>query len=790
MPSQRSRPAPRSLADDLRGRDDAALVALLRARPDLASPAPSGTATLAARATTRASVQRALDRLDTPTLQVAAVMAAIDEPTSRTALASACGGRVDDLLATLREQGLVWGADRSLRLVRTAADVLGPHPAGLGPPLADALGTGSPARLAELAEDLGVPPAGDPAVTLQRVAAHLADPATVRTLLDQAPDGARQVLERLAVDGPVGSVGEAERQVRAATAGTPVSWLLAHGLLVAAGPGRVVLPREVGRAMRDGRVLPRLDRVPPEPGLTPRSDRLVEGTAAGAAAEAVRLVGELGALWGRSPAPVLRAGGVGVRELKRVADALDVDGGVAARVVELAAAAGLVAVDGAADPVWAPTPAFDAWADRSVPARWRALAVTWRETSRVPGLVGSRDSRDTPRPALAADLDRPAAPAVRASVLADLAGMPTGVAASAASLAERWAWRTPRRDGGAARRLLAWTLEEAAWLGVTGAGALSAPGRHLTLGEDDAAERALAAALPAPVDHVLLQADLTAVAPGPLEAGLATELALVADVDSRGGATVYRFGPASVRRALDAGRTADELLSMLAAHSRTPVPQPLEYLVTDTARRHGRVRVGAASSYVRADDPSALDELLADPRAAGLRLRRLAPTVLASPADPVTVLETLRAVGGAPVAEGPEGDVVLRAAGAHRAPARRPPRPVTGEPPRLDDEAARAVVRTVRAGDEGPRERPSPADAAPDVPAMDPASSLAALRAAAGRRRRVWIGVVDPGGRTRRRLVEPLGVDGGRVTVYDHGVDEVRALSVHRLTGVAPADER
>ena len=58
---------------------------------------------------------------------------------------------------------------------------------------------------------------------------------------------------------------------------------------------------------------------------------------------------------------------------------------------------------------------------------------------------------------------------------------------------------------------------------------------------------------------MLLQADLTAVAPGPLEPDLARRLQVAADVESRGGATVYRFTAQSVRRALDLGWTAAEL---------------------------------------------------------------------------------------------------------------------------------------------------------------------------------------------------------------------------------------
>ena len=102
-------------------------------------------------------------------------------------------------------------------------------------------------------------------------------------------------------------------------------------------------------------------------------------------------------------------------------------------------------------------------------------------------------------------------------------------------------------------------------------------GRALLRG---AAEEEIIAALtlPDPVDHVLLQADLTAVAPGRLEGRLAAFLRLAADVESRGGATVYRFTPGSLRRPLDAGWDAQQVLDALDGASSTGVPQPLAYL--------------------------------------------------------------------------------------------------------------------------------------------------------------------------------------------------------------------
>src|SRR5699024_3568689 len=142
---------------------------------------------------------------------------------------------------------------------------------------------------------------------------------------------------------------------------------------------------------------------------------------------------------------------------------------------------------------------------------------------------------------------------------------------------------------------------------------------------------ALTAALPEPVSEVIVQADLTILAPGPLVPDLAAEFALLADVESAGAATTYRIPETSLRRALprvalapapaaafarladaeparaastsritatplrralDAGRTDAGIRDLLSRTSITPVPQSLDYLIRDVARRHGRLRVG------------------------------------------------------------------------------------------------------------------------------------------------------------------------------------------------------
>ncbi len=380
-------------------------------------------------------------------------------------------------------------------------------------------------------------------------------------------------------------------------------------------------------------------------------------------------------------------------------------------------------------------------------------------------------------------------------------------------------------------RLARWVLSEAEMLGVTGRGALSTHGRALIgapaprraeaepTGPGDklpvhhrpapppaplspggqataaaAAARLLAPLLPEPLDHVLLQADLTAVAPGPLQRPLADMLDVLADVESKGGATVYRFTPGSVRRALDAGQTAADLHAFLAAHSRTPVPQPLAYLIDDVARRHGHLRVGAASAYVRCDDDAVLSEILADKRAAALGLRRLAPTVLAARADPAGLLEGLRAMGFAPAAESAEGDVLIARADARRTPPRTPPEPVPDGPPVPDDTLLTAAIRAIRAGD---RASTAPRKAAAgdrsgrggELPRTTAAETLATMQAAVLTGEALWIGYVNAEGAASQRVIAPVRVEGGFVTAYDHTADEVRTYPLHRITGVAELAE-
>src|SRR4051794_23906691 len=779
--------APRTLADQLRGWSDDALARLLQARPDLATPTPQDTSQLASRAGTRASVMRAVDQLTRLELTVLDAVLALGGTASADALRAVVHAEpdaVDAALGRVRGLALLWGDDDGLRALSVLGEVVGTRVSGLGASVTVLTSGYGPSRVAELARAVGLTPSGNRYDDVEAVAAELADPARVTALLAEVDDQARAILEHLAAEGKDGTVASTEP----GAAGGPAHQLLARGLLVARDRTHVSLPREVAICLRGGHTtLDRADLLP-ELATSRRDPTLVDRAAAGAAFELVRHVELLLEHWGTTPPSALRTGGLGVRDLKATAELLHLDERVAALHVEIALAAGLLAtgVDRDGDLVWVPTDAFDSWSTGTVADRWAGLAQAWLTSPRLTGLVGSREN-GKPVNALVPDLERAWAAETRKAALAELAALPPGsvlaVGTGVASLVDRLGWLRPRRPA-AATQAAVWALEESAVVGLTGLGGLSTHGRALLRGHapKDAAT-ALEPLLPSPVERVLLQADLTAVAPGPLEQDLARNLGTVADIESRGGATVYRFTESSVRRAFDSGWSAAELHAFVASASRTPVPQGLTYLVDDVSRRFGTIRVGTAESFLRSDDEAALTELVHDSRAASLRLRRIAPTVVVSDVPLDVLLPRLRELGSAPVVEAPDGTVRLarRETLRARAPRSRPAAAAPEEAGRLSARAA-STVTAIRAGDRAAAHRPEPALRASE-PAT-PASTLAVLREAGESADRVWVGDVGNHRAPVESVVDPVRVEAGTLSAYDHRTEDVRSFAIHRINAV------
>ncbi len=736
----------RSLADQLRSWPDDRLTGLLRERSDLSTPAPADCAQLASRAGTRSSLNRALDLLTRLELSVLDALVASGQTTEADLahILDAESPAVEAGLRRLADLALVWESDAGLRPLSGVTEGLGSlaelHPM-------------TPGRSAEEA---------------------------ARDVREISP-AARAMLDHVEASTGEADPGTARHTLTPDEATSPAEELLSRGLLVPGRPGLVRIPGEVQIALRGGHTTRTRVDVRPEVATTERSADLVDRAAAGAAFDVVRRVELLVDHWGVSPPVALRTGAVAVRDLKATAEFAQLDEPTTALLVEVAAAAGLLATwpDDEGSPAWTPTEAFDTWCDEPPAARWARLAYAWLSTERLPSLVGTRDDAGKPRNALDPELTSRIAPESRAMALGALAELPPGqvlaTGTGPASLVARVVWQRPRRPPSRTEQVVA-ALDEAGHLGLTGLGGLPSYTRTLLAGDDPAP--LLTPLLPVEVDHVLIQADLTAVAPGPLLRELARDLHLLADIESRGQATVYRFTASSVRRAFDAGWAAHEVHAFLASVSRTPVPQPLTYLVDDAARTFGTIRVGHAEAFLRADDETALTELLHHPRAGSLGLRRIAPTVVVSTTPLDVLIPRLRELGVSPLVESVDGTVHVSRPDQRRARPRVARRTTEA---RLEARLAQ-IVHAVRAGDRVAR------SGAGRSPALTPIGSLAALREAVESGRTVLIGYVDNHGTATQRLVDPVRVDGGWLTARDHRADDVRQFAVHRIRSVNPVD--
>ena len=805
-----------TFADQLRSLTDEALGALIQLRPDLVVPVPADISAMAVRAQSRGSVARCLDGLDEFTLQILdAARLSRDADTALTSvdaiLALAGGVAAEDVrvaIDRLRVRFLLHGPEDAVHVIGAVDEVTSPYPGGLGRP-ADYLDA--------------------------QAAALCADKAKLRRTVLAAPPGARAVLDRLAAGPPVGALG------REAVA-EPVRWLVEqHVLVPITEAGRaprpdgelVELPREVGLLLRrDTGPLGPLRPFPPVPEGSVRDPRSVDSAGAGQVMEAVRSTEALLEALGAEPAPVLRAGGLGVRDLKRLARTAGLDEAGAALLLETAYAAGLLGeadatgtgravtvsrAGGAVEEIFLPTGAYDLWRALSIAQRWTALARAWLLMTRQPGLVGRRDDRDRPINALAPDAERAGAPQARREALLALADLAPGTAPSVDDVLGLLAWQAPRRARGreAAHRD---ALAGAASLGVTALGALTSYARPLL---DDPAEhdgdplgvhpgtaeppsdavRALDALLPAPVDHVLVQADLSVVVPGPPEPELAAELDVIAEPESAGGASVFRVTAASIRRALDVGYAAGDLHALFRRRSRTPIPQTLTYMIDDAARKHGGLRAGSAGSYLRSDDEALIAEVLSDKRLAPLGLRRIAPTVLVSPLQVARLLGALRDAGFAPVAEDAGGAAVLSRPKVRRAPTRTSVVARVADqpgPPALAGPRLAGVVEQIRKGDiatRAARRAPVTVRAAngQGVPGLTSVQqhgqAMAVLQQAVRDKARVWVGYVDSHGATLSRLVRPVSLSAGYLRAEDERTETLHTFALHRITAAVPDEE-
>jgi hypothetical protein len=713
-----------SFADELRARSDESIAHLFAVRPDLLSPVPTDLSALSARANSTPSLMRALESLNKFQLEVLTSASTLTQPFSKSELLSVSVPEAGEELLRLWAAALVYKDGTKFRLPGNLGQLIGDEPAGLGPK------------------------------SLKKI--------DFKSLKDLPSDSAA-VLERLTWGPPRGQVGNIKAP------GKPIGWLLEHDYLAVMDSKTVVLPREVGMHLRGGKVFKEYSPQANSFIGTARKQKDVDRAAIANISNFLRWCEELAHNWSDEPPIALRSGGLGIRDLKRSADHLGIDENCVAFVAEVLYLGGLIVID--PDDQILPTNSFDIWMSRSLEERWSSLVNLWLETSRVSGLAGKIGEKNIAP--LGPELDRAGIASMRKvtlNILAENLEFDPAIK----NLQEIIAWQMPQRFNA---EYIEWTLREAEWLGLTGQGALSEFGIAFLSGTDDiGVERAL----PKPVDHILIQADNSAIAPGPLTVELANMIGTIADIESRGGASVYRFSESSIRRGLDHGQTGEQIKDFLKRTSKTPVPQPLEYLINDVAKRHGRLRVGMAQTYIRCEDEGLLTQILHDKKLESLRFRKLAPQVLVCDFETGDVIATLREANYLPAAENASG-ILISAPAIRRAKSRPKPPRVISETSAPSEIVIKAAVRTLRTGEKASSHKPR------EVPRTTANETLDLLHQYIEEQASLTIGYADTNGGVSNRLIDPISISLGTLIARDHATGEMQSFRIPRITGVSPA---
>ena len=713
-----------SFADELRARSDESIAHLFAVRPDLLSPVPTDLSALSARANSTPSLMRALESLNKFQIEVLTSASTLTQPFSKSELLSVSVPEAGEELLRLWAAALVYKDGTKYRLPGNLGQLIGDEPAGLGPK------------------------------SLKKI--------DFKSLKDLPSDSAA-VLERLTWGPPRGQVGNIKAP------GTAIGWLIEHDYLAVMDSKTVVLPREVGMHLRGGKVFKEFSPQANSFVGTARKQKDIDRAAIANISNFLRWCEELAHNWSDEPPIALRSGGLGIRDLKRSADHLGIDENCVAFVAEVLYLGGLIVID--PDDQILPTNSFDIWMSRSLEERWSSLVNLWLETSRVSGLAGKIGEKNIAP--LGPELDRAGIASMRKVTLNILAeNLESDPAIK--NLQEIIAWQMPQRFNA---EYIEWTLREAEWLGLTGQGALSEFGIAFLNGSDDlGVERAL----PKPVDHILIQADNSAIAPGPLTVELANMIGTIADIESRGGASVYRFSESSIRRGLDHGQTGEQIKDFLKKTSKTPVPQPLEYLINDVAKRHGRLRVGMAQTYIRCEDEGLLTQILHDKKLESLRFRKLAPQVLVCDFETGDVIATLREANYLPAAENASG-ILISAPAIRRAKSRPKPPRVISETSAPSEIVIKAAVRTLRTGEKASSHKPR------EVPRTTANETLDLLHQYIEEQASLTIGYADTNGGVSNRLIDPISISLGTLIARDHATGEMQSFRIPRITGVSPA---
>nr|WP_208388230.1 helicase-associated domain-containing protein [Microbacterium halimionae] len=543
-------------------------------------------------------------------------------------------------------------------------------------------------------------------------AAALLDSASIDRALVRAPRGVLEILVSSA-DSSAESTGSISPEI--------AHWLLARGLSNDDGHAyRAVAERARASekpAAPTGELAPDADDVAPDPA---ESSAIDTAAAAERAFTAVSALTDVLLACQQAPLQRVGSGAVGAADRRRLIESAAVADGD--ELEDLLGAAEDAALIRGIDREWIVTSEGEQWLSADTVSRWSQVAKSMVER------------------------------------------LPDGIRTAHGGIYQPNAWRAaypldsswPARAVLLHRRLVRWAL-----FLPNGTVPPWAAAVHAGVDPDPAT---LSAAFPAEIDRIYLQADLSAIAPGPLLPRVEMRLRTMAERESRAQASTYRFSDSSLSSAIASGETAESLRAFLSEISLTGIPQPLDYLIERASDRHGLVRVlvdeVSGRTHVESDDPHVLATIAVDQsvRSVGLVFDE---TVLATGVGREAVYWMLIDAGYPAMALGSDGErqQIRRRATPGRGTALSPIERFGG------------LISQLRAG--------TPADA--DI---DTVWRERELDRAVREHEILIIEVALPGGATRSFTIEATGIGGGRLRGRDRAADVERTLPITSIVRV------
>ena len=129
-------------------------------------------------------------------------------------------------------------------------------------------------------------------------------------------------------------------------------------------------------------------------------------------------------------------------------------------------------------------------------------------------------------------------------------------------------------------------------------------------------------------------------------------LLTITDVPKNSTGSMVTLTKEAIRKALDHGETIQEIVAFFQNHSRTGIPQNVEYLVNEVGGKHGHIHIGKANLYIQTDTPFLMQELLARKELKAYTARALSETIaLLQGENYDKLLKDLRKAGYLPVSD-------------------------------------------------------------------------------------------------------------------------------------------